>query len=269
MMWAVLLLSALCISLLLLVLLRKNNDDIVIVSSHYNEDLEWLNKSPWKVVICDKPGASSSSFRSDPSCTLDVNRGREASSFLKYIIENYDNLPSKMAFIHGHEDAEHQKYPKGLLEAIEDAKSDEFDYISLNNLIQVKKDTGTTPKLPTHENMKFGDHPKVWEEMRKTWSSVFEPILGVKIPEYFRFNGQAQFIVSKKAIHRHGKDVYQKLYNFMMDPNGDDWARGVILEFVWGMLFTGSSHDICNDPSDPILYQSCTDEAYRSSRFNF
>jgi Protein of unknown function (DUF3431) len=268
MMW-VLLLSALCIGILLLFLFRRNYDNIVIVSSHYNEDLEWLKKSPWKVVICDKPGASLSSFRSDPSCTLDVNRGREASSFLKYIVENYDNLPPKMAFIHGHEHSEHQKYPKGLLEAIEDAKSDEFDYISLNNLIQIKKDSGTSPELPRHQHMKLEDHPKVYEEMRKTWSSVFEPILGVKIPEYFRFKGQAQFIVSKKAIHRHGKDVYRKFYDFMMDPNGDDWARGVIMEFVWHMIFTDSGHDICNDPSDPILYQNCTDEAYRSSRFNF
>jgi hypothetical protein len=250
-------------------LFRKNTDDIVVISSHYNEDLEWLKKSPWKVVICDKPGASPSSFRSDPSCTLEVNRGREVSSYLKYIIENYDNLPPKMAFIHGHEDAYHQKYPKGLLEAIEDAKSKEFDYISLNNFINLKKDAGPNPHLPTHKNMEFEDHPKVYEEMRKTWSTVFEPILGVKIPEYFRFNGQAQFIVSKKAVHRHSKDVYQRFYDFMMDPDGDDWARGVIMEFVWHMLFTGSSHDICNDPSDPILYQNCTDEAYRSSRFNF
>jgi len=266
--WVVVLAVAL-VGIILFFLLRTNKDDIVIVSAHYNEDLEWLKKSPWKVVICDKPGASQSSFTADPSCTLDVNSGREVSSYLKYIIENYDNLPPKVAFIHGHEDAYHQKYPKGLLKAIEDARSNDFDYISLNNFINLKKDTGPDPKLPRHEDMKFEEQPKVYEEMRKTWSTVFEPILGVKIPEYFRFNGQAQFIVSKKAIHRRGKDVYQKFYDFMMDPTGDDWARGVIMEFVWHMLFTDSGHDICNDPSDPILHQNCTDEAYRSSRFIF
>jgi hypothetical protein len=269
MIWVVALLAVLLVCIIVLFLFTRQEDDIVIVSAHFNEDLEWLKKSPWKVIICDKPGASPISFSPDPSCTLDVNRGREVSSYLKYIIENYDKLPPKMAFIHGHEDAYHQKYPKGLLKAIGDARSNEFDYISLNNFINMKKDEGGAPGLPRHEHMKFEDHPKVYEEMRKTWPSVFAPIFGSKIPEYFRFNGQAQFIVSKKAIHRHGKDVYQKFYDFMMDPTGDDWARGVIMEFIWHMLFTDSGHDICNDPNDPILYQNCTDEAYRSSRFIF
>ena len=248
----------------------NQGEEIVIVSSHYNEDLDWLKKSPWKVIVCDKPGASASSFMPDLSCTLDVNRGREASSYLKYIVENYDNLPPKLAFIHGHEDAVHQNYPRGLLEAIKDAKTDKFDFISLNNWIHLKKDANTQPTLPNHPTShKFEDHPKVYEEMRKTWPSVFEPIFGMKIPEYFRFDSSAQFIVSRKAIHRHGKDVYQRLYEFMVDPHGDDWARGVIMEFTWHMLFTGSGPDVCNDPSDPDMYKNCTDEAYRSSRFNF
>lgn len=268
-MWVIILAVLIVVCTFLFCILKHDDESIVVVSSHYNEDLEWLKKSPWKVIVCDKPGASKFSFPSDPSCTLNINRGREASSYLKYIIENYDNLPSKIAFIHGHEESYHQKYPKHLLEAIRDARTDDFEYISLNNVVNLKKDANTRPGLPRHTDREFGDHPKVFEEMRKTWSDVFAPIFGPKIPEYFRFDGGAQFIVSRRAIHRHGKDVYQRLYNFVMDPSGDDWARGVIMEFTWHMLFTGSSHDVCNEPSDLVMYENCTDEAYRSSRFNF
>jgi hypothetical protein len=89
----------------------KKKSNLVIVTAHYNEDLEWLKKSRHPVVLCDKPGAKSSSFTPDKSCTLNVNRGREASSFLKYIVENYDRLPERIAFIHGHEETWHQRYP--------------------------------------------------------------------------------------------------------------------------------------------------------------
>jgi hypothetical protein len=248
----------------------RSRDDLVIVSSHYKEDIEWLKRSKWPVIICDKPGGSETSFDSDPTCTLNENRGREASSYLKYIIENYDNLPNKIAFIHGHEDADHQRYPRGILQAIEDARSDEFDFISLNNWIHLKKDTGSQPQLPNHPTShEFGDHPKIYEEMRNNWDTVFRPFLGIDIPQYFRFQSCAQFIVTRRAIHRHPNSVYQKLYDFIMEPGSDDWARGVVLEFTWHMIFTEQGHDICNDPSDISMYESCNDEAYRKSRFNF
>lgn len=266
-MWILLIIG---IVLVMVLILLMRTPDLVIVSAHYKEDLEWLKRSNYPVIICDKPGGSDTSFDPDPTCTLNENKGREASSYLKYIIENYDNLPNKIAFIHGHEDADHQRYPKGLLRAIEDAKTDEFDFISLNNWIHLKKDTGPSPQLPVHPNShEIGDHPKVYEEMRNNWDTVFRPIFGINLPQYFRFPSCAQFIVSKKAIQRRPKSEYQKLYDFMMEPGSDDWARGVALEFMWHMLFTEQGHDICNDPSDTAMYQSCNDEAYRQSRFNF
>jgi hypothetical protein len=266
-MWPLILILILIISVGILIY-NYTHDDLVIVSAHYKEDLEWLKKSPWRVVVCDKPGSAYMTFDKDPTCTLNENRGREASSYLKYIIENYDNLPDKMAFIHGHEHAVHQKYPGGLLQAIKEAKTNEFEFISLNNWIHMKKEAGPDPKIPVHQNaQEFGEHPKVYEEMRNNWETVFKPILGIEIPDYFRFPSSAQFIVSKHAIMRRPKEVYQKLFDFMMEPGADDWARGVAMEFTWHMLFTDQGHDICNDPSDKPLYENCNDEAYKKSRF--
>ena len=121
------------VSFVLLLLIKKKSS-LVIVTTHYNEDLEWLKKSKYPVVLCDKPGAKSSSFIPDKKCTIDVNKGQEASSYLKYIIENYDNLPERIAFIHGHEESYHQKYPKHILEAIDDARTD-LDFVSISNWI--------------------------------------------------------------------------------------------------------------------------------------
>lgn len=32
-------------------------DHLVIVTAHWNEDLSWLKKSKWPVIVCDKEGA--------------------------------------------------------------------------------------------------------------------------------------------------------------------------------------------------------------------
>lgn len=242
------------ISLILLVSIKKRHS-LVIVSAHYNEDLEWLKKSKHKVVVCDKAGSKPSSFTPDAKCTLDVNKGREPSSYLKYIVEHYDNLPERVAFIHGHEDAHHQRYPKHILQAIEDARPD-LDFVSLNNLINLKMRVCETKNYLGTE---CGNWTAAFDNMKERWETLFKPILGFDMPEYFRFDMGAQFIVSRKAIHRHPKETYQKLLDYMLEP--DDYLHGVVLEFLWQSLFTDVKNDICNRIKD------CSDEGYRKFHY--
>lgn len=243
---------------------------IVIVSSHYKEDLEWLHASPYPVVICDKTGSEPSSFKPDPKCFLEVNKGREASSYLKYIVEYYDSLPPYIAFIHGHEEAWHQLHPDGIFGAIERTKLCDYEYINLNNYIDVKIGKGDPPKLPCHENShQFGVMIVQFEEIKRCWSTVFEPILGYPIPNYIRFPMGAQFIVSRRAIRRHPKSAYETLLNYVNDPTcEDDFSRGFVIECIWHSLFTGAPMDICNDPSDPHMYKQCSEDSYMNSRFD-
>ena len=179
-----------------------DDDEVVIVTAHYKENLEWLKRSNMKVVVCDKPGADPMPFPPDPKCSLDQNRGREASVFLKYIIENYDNLPKYVAFIHGHEEAWHQS--GDLLESIRRAKKEGRPYISLNNRIDLRCDDA--PKDvdidPTHS---VEDRHAAFILVMKKWDEIFGPILNIPRPRYFRFQCCAQFIVSRDAILRHSK----------------------------------------------------------------
>lgn len=233
----------------------------MIVSAHYKEDLNWLKKSKYPVVICDKPGSDSSPFTSDKRCSLDMNRGREASSYLKYIIEYYDSLPDRVAFIHGHEEAYHQKYPKHILEAIKDARKD-LDFVSLNNWIQFHTRNDREYIEPevhkdSHERLTF--FTDMFKEYDKHWEIIFKPILKIEKPEYIRMNASAQFIVSRRAIYRHSKNVYQKLLDYIME--NDDVAT-FVLEYMWESLFTGVGTDMC------LNMKECTDEEYRKSHFN-
>ena len=241
----------------------NGDTELVIVTAHYKEDLNWLLDSEYPVVVCDKPGASPMPFQADPTCTLSINRGREASSFLKFIIENYDSLPHFVAFLHGHENANHQLLPFPRLEGIRRAKK-HHHYISLNALMSSKR-----------IGRKHGGHVA----LQKYWDSHFRDIFdGMDFPEHMRFMCCAQFIVSRHAIRRHPRAVYKRLYDLVMDPgNGSDWALGAAIEFVWHMLF-GESPDMCSDArSDCMPELECeedckgvpqTQSAYVASRYH-
>ena len=89
---------------------------INIVTSHWKENLDWLKKSKYPVVLIDKMGADPSWL--EPRHIIPVNKGKEVSVYLKFIIENYDNLPDFTAFIHGHETSVHQLFSRPLLEGL-------------------------------------------------------------------------------------------------------------------------------------------------------
>ena len=103
---------------------------VTIVTSHWKEDLTWLKKSEFPVVLIDKEGADPTCF--EPSYVI-PNKGLEASVYLKFIIERYNDLPDHVAFIHGHETAHHQKHSRPLLELIRNANTKKYDFISLNH----------------------------------------------------------------------------------------------------------------------------------------
>jgi len=86
---------------------------LTIITAHWKEDLTWLKNADVPVVLIDKEGAEPSPFV--PQHTI-PNYGLEASSYLKYIVENYENLPDHVAFIHGHETSVHQNHDRPLLE---------------------------------------------------------------------------------------------------------------------------------------------------------
>lgn len=242
-----------------------SSSDVVIVTSHFKENLNWLRKSKYRVVLCDKPGASSTPFKADTTCSLSVNRGREASSFLKYIVENYDSLPPYIAFIHGHERAWHQKLPFSILEAIDRARKHDFDYINLNNVEHSKiYSKEMVQRMPSYaqnyEVSHIGHHL-----LKSTWAEVFEPILKIPFPEHLRFMCCAQFVVSSRAIRKHPKEAYQKLLDFTLEGPDmrSDWARGVAIEFIWHLLLGGEAADRCsNAPAG-----ECGPDHYLRTRF--
>lgn len=163
--------------------------DLVIVTSHYREDLEWLRASKYPVVVYTKEGGTTPAIKATCKCQ---NFGKEASVYLKYIIDNYYNLPKWVAFLHGHETAWHQKLGMPILEAIDRAKKDRYGFISLNNcFIDDRNPSNQTYRLALQH-----------------WDKNFRPWLKMDAPFDVYHDCCAQFIVAKHRIQRHPKQAY-------------------------------------------------------------
>ena len=73
-----------------------NYANIDIVVSRYNKDTDFiydLKKYGVNILIYDKKN------RLNPY-NVPINRGNEASVYIKYIVDHYDNLPDYAFFIH-------------------------------------------------------------------------------------------------------------------------------------------------------------------------
>ncbi len=203
----------------------NSNSELVIVTAHFKEDLDWLRKSGISLVICSKDNAP---FQrdADPRCML-PNRGREASSFLKFITAFYDELPKRVAFVHGHEYAWHQRFE--ILSAIRCAKNDK-PFVSLNVIFMDDRNMSN----PTYIGIK------------DLWDDHFKPYLNIDFPERVFHDCCAQFIVSRAAIRRLPKEAYEHWLQLLLNVTNDS-VLSVQFEYLWHVIF-GENTILTVDP---------------------
>jgi hypothetical protein len=154
------------------------------------------------------------------------NKGCEASSYLKYIIDNYDNLPDKIILLHDHEFSWH--HDGSIIEVIKNNIDKNKDYINLNSYVWNNNE---------------------WDKSRDNnffilYKRFLEPYYG-NINLFLNFKeghkGCAQFILHKNRIKRNSYKFYLDLYNYCMDECQDyghvEKGFGYFMEFVWHIIF--------------------------------
>lgn len=198
-----------------------------IVSCHYAEDLKWLESSPHPVHVIGKEGGRTGDLNASKFASVEVipNFAMEASSYLRYIIKNYDNLPDRIAFIHGHENSPHQRIP--IFDAIE--SYGHLPFVDLNRFLNTYMII-LPNSTPYH-----------------MWRVLMSPHFG-DVPWVINFRGMAQFVIKREVVLTRPLDFYQLLYkkSFWMydsewsgsrrNPDTSKWL-GFFFEWVWHLIF--------------------------------
>ena len=156
-----------------------------LVIAKYEEDIGWV-KTDWNQIVYDK--------------SKDVpNIGREAETYIRYIIEYWDKLPPITAFTQGNP----------------------FDHVP--DYLETYKEIGY--KGITHVCDWYGvpEHPGLDVK-------GYADLIGVEIPRWVEFKAGAIFTVTDKQIKQRPLNFYK---NIDFTNKNAPW----ILERLWGYIF--------------------------------
>jgi len=193
------------------------NNSIDIVVSRYNRNTDWLSKLKkynTNIIVYDKENPSN-------IYNVPINRGNEASVYLKYIIDHYNILPDYTFFIHDEEYSwhHHGSIEERFLEAINSKQ----DFYNIN-----------------HFNLMPYSHISEKKELMEWYNKYIEPYIPLnKLPNrdwLTGYKGCAQFLVHKKLIQHLPLKFYIDIYNWILQFENRSLS-GYFLEWTWHLFW--------------------------------
>jgi len=197
---------------------------VLVIAAHV-EPLDWLQDQPFKPVIMVK---------GQPAGTpnnLVKNWGREASSYLQFILEHYDDLPPRMIFVHGHNESWHMKDIVAALNVVDPMS---YTYAALANMFVCFR-------------ADFVTLANCWEDAKAIpWLGTLpvepeDPLVGTICC--------ATFLVTKERVLSRSKEFYQWLMDWIMSESMHDSLSGRCMEWMWHKIFGNPWRSYAIDPT--------------------
>lgn len=176
------------------------NKEVVI--ARYKEDIDWIANIKPHIGIQLYNKHYDSGYG---SVTL-PNVGKEANTYLKHIVNNYDDLAYMTYFVKGDP---FKNSPK-IIEEINGKLDWEFDLFHC-----------------LCEQVETADKDRVGE--------FYEKLFGKKLIHNIHYGVGAQFLVKKEAIRLNPKEFYEELLEISSMPEYD---TNELFECLWRHIFT-------------------------------
>ncbi len=194
-----------------------------IVVSRYNRNVDFVYRinegKDVNIMIYDKENPNN-------PYNVPVNKGNEASVYLKYIIDNYDNLTDFTFFIHDEEFAWH--HSGSIIDKYIEALNSNKKYYNIND----RCPWGTEDIKP--------DQYFLLMEWYKVFVEQYIPISKVPNNKNFLcgYQGSAQFLVHKDIIRNLPKEFYMKIYDWIITTDLPTYLSGRLLEWTWHVYWS-------------------------------
>lgn len=205
--------------------MNNNNNITNIVVSRYKKKVNFAFKitKNSKIFVYDKEN------KNNP-LNIPVNKGNEASVYLKYIIDYYDNLSNFTFFIHDEEYSWH--HSGSIINKYKEAVNSKNPYYNINDkCLWNKRNT-----IINNYGIKLYNFFMGWY---KNYLEEYIPIS--KVPNntdfIYGYRGSAQFLVHKNLIRNFPKEFYIKLYNWILTTNIPTYFSGRFLEWTWHLMW--------------------------------
>jgi hypothetical protein len=176
------------------------NDMTTVVICRYNEDVSWTSQLSHSFVVYNK---------GEDNLTIDSikseNIGREGESFLRYILDNYNNLPDRICFLQGNP---FDHCPEVLSLCNDDSY---FGFIGSETSCD-GSGTPHHPGLPV---------------------SILCDLIGISTQDIYKFHIGGQMIVSKDHIHNRTIEWWKECYAHYCNNEHSPW----VFERLWALIF--------------------------------
>lgn len=169
-----------------------------------------------KLIIYDKECSTN-------PYNVPINKGNEASVYLKYIIDHYEiGIADRVFFIHDEEYSWH--HSGSLYDRFKEALIIEKPFYNINDF--------TMQSLFTNIYAM---------ELLKWYIKYVEPYIALESlpnPDFtIGHKGAAQFMVNKEAILNLPKCFYEDLYDWVMNSGESSFVTGRFLEWTWHIFW--------------------------------
>ncbi|KAK6832393.1 hypothetical protein RU639_003988 [Aspergillus parasiticus] len=225
-------------------------DRVVVVGKTKEEDTDWVIKElpTWQHAIYAVD---------DPEAPLHVakNKGKEANVYLQYIIDNYDDLPSTIVFLHSHRDG----YPKAWHTEFSDHSNVrtvqmlQTDFVQRNGYANLRcnPNPGCPDEIRPFRGSSDEEHlPE--QVLPEVWKTFFN---NTDVPEVIATPCCAQFAVSRTQVLQRPLSSYVRYHKWLMETELPDDVSGRVMEYMWHIIF-GQDPVYC-----PDIYQ-CYEDVY-------
>jgi hypothetical protein len=185
---------------------KRNVDFIYKINNNNNKNINFM--------IYDKENDSN-------PFNVPVNKGNEASVYLKYIIDYYDNLSDFTFFIHDEEYSWH--HTGSIIDRYNEAINSNQLFYNVN-----------------HYYLGPYSHISEKKELMDWYNKFIEPYIPFeKLPNkdwLIGYKGCAQFLVHKSLITNLPLKFYQDIYNWILEFP-DRKLSGFFLEWTWHLFW--------------------------------
>lgn len=206
---------------------------VVVVARTHSENTSWISTElvGWRGMVyeVDDPVAEN---------VVPMNKGREVMVYLTYIVEEYDNLPEVVVFIHSHRFGWHNEEEFGF-DMVGMLRRLDVEHVLRSGYFNLR--CSWIPGCPDWIR------PGVLEEDgNKPEQAVFagawrEILPDVLVPEVVGQPCCGQFAVSRDRILAVPRASFAAWREWLIGTGHSDAISGRIWEYLWQVVFLGAS----------------------------
>lgn len=210
-------------------------DAVIVVSRHAKgQDVSWLRNVSYPVRFIDKGEGQWAGGDRAPN-----RLGEEGSSYLWFIVKNYDALPRWVLFLTAHERHWHHALASQACNTCIDMKATGLGFLTVNHdrsgrILVLDKPRGQPAELPL----------AVHARLRRELLGLHTPYDGSQ-----RLPPSAQFWVSRERILARPRAYYQKLLDVLERPSHPLMAKSAWYQSrrLWGFFIEAYWHYILGE----------------------